>query len=720
MFTTLLDVDPGPAFALAVDEVFASYDGAAGADQVLVQPMVTDVSMHGVVFTRTLDRGAPYYVVNYDQSGDTEAITSGSSADSQTLVVHRGADFASLVPDPFRKVFAAVRELESLLHYDALDIEFAVDGDGGIHVFQVRPITVAWSDVGIDDTACDQALSRAVDTWERASRPPPFLPCGDAVFGVMPDWNPAEIIGTAPGALARSLYGFLVTDEIWATQRAEYGYRDVRPQQLLVSFAGRPYVDVRASFASFVPAEIDDGLAARLVAWYLRSLRARPELHDKVEFQIVPTCMALDFAWWRQRLEHDGGFSADEVEQLATALRRITVGAFHSWRGHMADIERLEARRPRILQAAGLSPLERARLLLEDCRRYGTLPFSHLARSAFVATTLLRSAVSEGIIPQAALDALMSGLSTVTSQFSTDVHSVAAGGLTFEALVARYGHLRPGTYDITSPCYGADPEVFLAPLVREAVDAPARREAEEDDSAWHTALPQLQKALRAADLPHEAEQVNDFFRSVIAGREYAKFCFSRNLSSALEEIAAFGKATGLDRNQLSNVPIAMLLDLNQEHPGAGTISMLEQTAATNLKLQQTAAACPMPPIITGPDDFACFTYASSQPNFVGTRRVRAHITRLAGADGRPADDGRLANSVVLIPQADPGYDWLFGQGIAGLVTMYGGANSHMAIRAAELGLPAAIGIGEGLYDRLSRARLIFLDPENQKIEGIYQ
>jgi phosphoenolpyruvate-protein kinase (PTS system EI component) len=67
---------------------------------------------------------------------------------------------------------------------------------------------------------------------------------------------------------------------------------------------------------------------------------------------------------------------------------------------------------------------------------------------------------------------------------------------------------------------------------------------------------------------------------------------------------------------------------------------------------------------------------------------------------------------VLIPQADPGYDWLFGQRIAGLVTLYGGANSHMAIRAAEFGLPAAIGIGEQRYRSLAKAAVLELSPAN--------
>ena len=69
----------------------------------------------------------------------------------------------------------------------------------------------------------------------------------------MPDWNPAEIIGTNPGQLAVSLYQHLILNDVWATQRAEFGYKDVRPQPLLRMFAGKPYIDIRASFNSFIP-----------------------------------------------------------------------------------------------------------------------------------------------------------------------------------------------------------------------------------------------------------------------------------------------------------------------------------------------------------------------------------------------------------------------------------------------------------------------------------
>ena len=51
----------------------------------------------------------------------------------------------------------------------------------------------------------------------------PFVMGSRTVFGVMPDWNPAEIIGVRPQPLALSLYRELVTDSIWAYQRNNYG-----------------------------------------------------------------------------------------------------------------------------------------------------------------------------------------------------------------------------------------------------------------------------------------------------------------------------------------------------------------------------------------------------------------------------------------------------------------------------------------------------------------
>ena len=68
----------------------------------------------------------------------------------------------------------------------------------------------------------------------------------------------------------------------------------------------------------------------------------------------------------------------------------------------------------------------------------------------------------------------------------------------------------------------------------------------------------------------------------------------------------------------------------------------------------------------------------------------------------------------MIERADPGYDYLFTYSILGLITKYGGANSHMAIRCAELGLPAVIGCGPKLFLEYSRSSHLEIDATNQK------
>ena len=56
----------------------------------------------------------------------------------------------------------------------------------------------------------------------------------------MPDWNPAEIIGVRPRPLALSLYREIITDAIWAYQRHNYGYKNLRSFPLLQDFEGLP------------------------------------------------------------------------------------------------------------------------------------------------------------------------------------------------------------------------------------------------------------------------------------------------------------------------------------------------------------------------------------------------------------------------------------------------------------------------------------------------
>ena len=75
----------------------------------------------------------------------------------------------------------------------------------------------------------------------------------------------------------------------------------------------------------------------------------------------------------------------------------------------------------------------------------------------------------------------------------------------------------------------------------------------------------------------------------------------------------------------------------------------------------------------------------------------------------------LDKKIILIENADPGFDWIFNKKILALITKYGGANSHMAIRCSELNIPAAIGCGEKKFNELINGNNIELDCATKKI-----
>ena len=94
----------------------------------------------------------------------------------------------------------------------------------------------------------------------------------------------------------------------------------------------------------------------------------------------------------------------------------------------------------------------------------------------------------------------------------------------------------------------------------------------------------------------------------------------------------------------------------------------------------------MPQIILSKNDFFYFEHFISQPNFVTNKTVQGEIFEMKKIDNY----FDLKNKIILIENADPGYDGIFNHDIAGLVTMYGGANSHMAL--FRVSLPSTIGL----------------------------
>lgn len=714
-YTSVLNVSPETELESAIVEVISSYADCQLDDQVLVQPMVQDVRLSGVAFTRTLEHGAPFYIVNYDESGDTESITAGFSKQHKSLYLRKDADAADIPVDFLIPLVNAIKEVEQTLNYDALDIEFALDNQGTVYLLQVRPIAAADSlDAELASKQVIELQAKACKYWQQLQTPTPQIKGNKALFGVMPDWNPAEIIGTNPGQLAISLYKHLILNDTWAQQRAEYGYKDVRPQPLLRTFAGKPYIDIRASFNSFIPKELPEALTEKLLNFYLSWLEEHPHLHDKVEFDVVPTCFGPKFDKWEARLTEHAACTADEIKELKIGLLSITQKALLRTRNDLEVLTELQSRHQKIIANNDLANSEKIRSLLENCKQYGTLPFAHLARSGFVAVTLLKEGVEAGWLSVDARDGFMETVQTVSHELGEDAWRTAQGKKSWESFVADYGHLRPGTYDVTSPAYWDNPDVFLKPLVDNALQPKVESNKAE---LWHQEKSAFFTQLRNIGLQATDAEFEQFLVEAIEGREKSKFIFTRTLSAALSLIEEEGSKYNLSTEELANLPLHELLSaFNSCLADETLIERLKTSSLQNQQERKISLACQLPPLLCKPADFSAFILTEEKPNYIGSKRITAPVVHLNGASQQQID---VEGCIVLIPQADPGYDWLFGQNIAGLITMYGGANSHMAIRSAEFSLPAAIGVGEQLYKSYNRASTIELDPAGETIRVIH-
>jgi len=704
-FDSVAGVDSQSAKAIseAVELVFASYGQPNDDNHVLVQELVQDVACSGVVMTRVPATLAPYFVINFDSTTKrTDTVTSGAGSEVRTVYLQKDAALRSALGDVIGPVVRAVKELEQLVGHDSLDIEFATTSSGEVHILQVRPIAAAHKARPLADDAIVEGIADARALLEASERAPHFQVGKRAPLSVMTDWNPAEIVGTVPKRLAVSLYEYLITDEVWAAQRARNGYRDVRPSGLLVDVLGHPYVNVRASFNSFVPASLPETLAERLINESLDMLVERPELHDKVEFDILTTC--LDFDWPSAAKKLRGrGWGTEEVELLRAGLVEVTRNSIRSTKEDLRSLGRLTSRYEVIRQTKH-RPLERAFTLLQDARAYGTPLFANLARSGFVAVSLLKSLEAVGLTTSTQTDAFQRSVSTVSTELQSDAWLVKKGKLSWESFVEKYGHLRPGTYDICSPRYADLAETYLRPIVERATGS---HSAELEKPIWSAEdRENIAAHLGRMDLGINVSELEQFIRDGIEGRELGKFLFTRNLSDALEAFAEFGEAYGLGREELAMVRVEEYLRLRGA-PTAGWLDELKATIVSGRESHQLKQAFAFPQFISSPRDLECFEQFRVEANYVTRKKARGELVVLEA--GGPQKDVR--GKIVLVPNADPGFDWLFGQEIAGLITGYGGVNSHMAIRAAEFGLPAAIGVGEAEFERIASHKNIELDCE---------
>ncbi|WP_462179570.1 PEP-utilizing enzyme [Pseudoalteromonas gelatinilytica] len=681
-------------------DVFLSYKTYLNEHEiVLIQPSLPKIKHCGVLFSKVADSGAPYYVVENDSSGATDSVTSGNKI-VDTYYIRRKLE--TIHDDVFYSpIIKLAIELEHIFENENLDLEYAIDTNDQLWLLQVRPLIVKPNTS--NNINISHVIEKAKSHFTNLSIPSPIIHGKKSIFGIMPDWNPAEIIGVKPKPLSLSLYKELVTDSTWAYQRDNYGYKNLRSFPLLIDFFGLPYIDVRVSFNSFLPKNLPNSLCDKLVEHYIEQLETQPNNHDKVEFEIVQSCYTFDI---HERLlsMKSKGFTDEELSTLKEHLLALTNQIINPrsglWIQDLHKIEKLKERQKKIL--SGIDSKEaQIYWLLEDCKRYGTLPFAGLARAGFIAVQLLNSMVNKSLLCQKQVDTFLNSLTTVSGQMSEDFNRMP-----LDSFLTHYGHLRPGTYEITSPRYDSQDAQYFSNSTQ-TVKSKSAHEVFDIDSESYVLL---NEAIQEHNLSHSVDSLFHFIRSAIEGREYAKFIFSKSLSDALELFASLGAQYGYSREELSFANINIIYNAYSSADDFETL--LRNSIKEGKKRYNLAQQIHLPPLITSLSDFDFFKSPELKPNYITQKTI---LSDVVSGDLTEHD---LTGKIVMIKSADPGYDWIFSHSVAGFITAYGGCNSHMAIRANEMGIPAVIGIGEEKFKELCKANKIEISCASEQLRTI--
>jgi len=699
----------------AIKQVIHSYkekSSESSFNQVLVQKQTKDIRLSGVLFTRTLEHNAPYYVINYDdKTSSTDSVTKGVESHSVTF-----SHFANIkkLPSWLKRVIDAVKEIEERVPHLSLDIEFAVNEKSEVVIFQARPLTTV-SKYKEKDKEVLRHILDLKETLKRLQKPRTHLTGKTTFLADMTDWNPAEIIGNSPNLLDYSLYDYLITNEVWHRARTSQGYTNVDPAKLVVLMGNKPYIDVRCSFNSFLPASLSGDLKEKLILFYMDKLQKYPELQDKVEFDILFTVFEPDLDSRMSELK-ESGFNEKEIKELKNSLRTLTnqliVHAQTEIKKDYEDLRELEKKRDRILSKEDYSDishlLRSTKELLDNCKSLGTLQFSRLARLGFVAKILLKNLVRVKILSQDRYEFFLISINTVATEILADFKKMQAGEISRVVFINKYTHLRPGTYDITSPTYKLN-ESLIGKNPDRIWDRKQKKEFELTDKEEKT----ISELFTNEGLSFDARKFISFAKNAIEAREFAKFEFTKNLSNAIELIAQAGENMGFTRKEIAMLPVEVVFQgINQER--SITTNKWKKDILQRQKENEIFKRVMLPAVIFNDLDLDYIIPYTPKPNFITTKKVEAKSILIKN---KIEDPDEIHGKIVLIENGDPGYDWIFTQGIAGLITKYGGVASHMAIRCAEFGMPAAIGCGS-LFEKLRSSEKLNLDCEFKKINSL--
>jgi len=674
------------------------------SDQIIIQAQSNDILISGVCLTRNLKNNSPYYIINFDdKSSCTDTVTSGMVGDKVEII--RNTNITK-IPIKWKNLLFAIKEIEGLLPNLALDIEFAINKKKEIIIFQVRPLAANSKYPAHNDKKIFNSHKIIMDAYKAQTN---NHADEHIILSDMGFWNPAELIGDRPTPLAESLFNEILMNNIWNTSLRPLGYSS-SDGCLSSKIGNKPYINLKKSFETLLPKEINRFLKDKIIKYYNKKLKKYPQYHDKLEFEIILSSYNLNTNSAMDDLL-ENGFNNKQVNQIQKSLYGLTNRIFKNYQKiFLKDSKSLDKliNNYKYIKTTKDNWKNNLKVVISYIRQIqenGTPQFCRAARLAFIAKDFVKSFVDHNPHYKQDYEILLSKIKTVSSKMQEDL-ALTKNNKKQSEFFKKYGHLRPDTYNINNKRYDQ---------MKNLLSKNMRLEINNDKK---TINPDMKKSINAClkEMKFNIDYNGfcEFLESSIKNREEYKFKYSKVISGILEMIADIGAFVGIKRSDIAYMDYQTFQMISNEDMSVESVyeicsSMISSRKESQMILNQIS----LPSLLFNEKDLILIANHTIIPNFITDKVIESKIINI-----KKTKTANIVNKIVVIDSADPGYDWIFSYKIKGLITLYGGLASHMAIRCAEFNIPAAIGCGSLLYETVNSSEKILLDCKNKKIKKI--
>tara|TARA_B100000989_G_scaffold292306_1_gene268010 strand:+ start:2123 stop:4453 length:2331 start_codon:yes stop_codon:yes gene_type:complete len=666
-------------------------------DQILIQELIKNVDISGVIFNKDPQTNSPYYIINYDETGKTNLVTSGTKNPKiKTHIVYKNKIEKSKKFKPYLKI---IKSIEKIYITKNIDVEFAIKNKK-FFLFQCRPLIVKRNkDLNLDPILIN--LKKKIDKVSLNQ----ILSGKKTIYSNMADWNPAEMIGSKPYPLSSSLYSELITDGVWAKQRNNYGYKNVEPYPLMFNFLNATYIDVRTDLNSFIPKGLSKNIETKIVNYCLNKLKNKPYVHDKLEFEIINTCYDFDIHKKLNFLKKQE--SKIYIEKLRFLTNNIVKNYKEILKSEVNKIEDLKIKL-KSYDNKKISHIERIYLLIEAIKKSGTLPFAGIARCAFICTVFLKSFLQKKLISEEDFKIFFENIDTVSRDIQKLSQAAKNNKKNKKIFLKKYGHIRPSTYSISSLSYNENFENYFGKKNNKKL------KKKNKFTLNNIQKNKIDKLLKKNKIETCAKDLFIFAKESIRQRELSKSIFTKAIDEIFISLMKLAKEINITRQDLEYLSIKTIIKHYAYLDSDKLKKIIKEEIKQNKSNYSKTVNIKIPDVIIDSDDIYSHFQILNNGNFITKEKLINDVIVI----NRNINYEILNEKIVFIENADPGYDFLFSYNIKGLITKYGGANSHMAIRCLEENIPACIGIGEKRYNLYKNSKKIEINCEQKTLRVI--